>query len=85
MFYSKAMNRTYRNEAVAVRAERRSAKARAARRAVGGDCASLREQWELAGGDASECPFGDDYAGPFLDWDGDEWLIRLPMPAKELL
>ena len=89
MFYSKAMNRSYQNAAAAVRAERRSvkakAKAKAERRSVGSDYAALREQWELAGGNAGECPFGEDYAGPSLDWDGNEWLIRSHLPAKELL
>ena len=34
-----------------------------------------RAAWEDAGGDASECPFGEDYTGPRLLWENDEWII----------
>lgn len=42
---------------------------------VGKDYEAIREQWELAGGDASQCPFGDEYTGPYLCWEGSEPVI----------
>lgn len=30
----------------------------------------LRSEWEMAGGDESQCPFGDDYVGPTVCWVG---------------
>ncbi len=35
----------------------------------GRDYQWMRAQWEEAGGDASQCPFGPDYKGPALGWD----------------
>ena len=42
---------------------------------VGEDYEAMREQWELAGGDASQCPFGDEYTGPYLCWEDGEPVI----------
>ena len=42
---------------------------------VGREYEWLRAEWEDAGGDSSECPFGEDYAGPRLLWENDEWII----------
>lgn len=42
---------------------------------VGKEYEWLRAEWEDAGGDSSECPFGEDYAGPILLWENDEWII----------
>lgn len=42
---------------------------------VGKDYEWSRAEWEDAGGDSSECPFGEDYAGPRLLWDNGEWII----------
>lgn len=42
---------------------------------VGREYEWLRAEWEDAGGDSSECPFGEDYAGPRLLWENDEWVI----------
>ncbi len=67
----------YRNKAIAKKAESRRAKDCAPKTIVGEHYEAMRAQWELAGGDSSQCPFGDDYSGPFLDWDGDEAVIRV--------
>jgi uncharacterized protein (DUF3820 family) len=42
---------------------------------VGEHYEAMREQWELAGGDATQCPFGDEYTGPYLCWEGSEPVI----------
>lgn len=42
---------------------------------VGEDYEAIREQWELAGGDATQCPFGDEYTGPHLCWEDGEPVI----------
>lgn len=55
----------------------RNAQLKAGKQIVGEHYAAMREQWELAGGDASQCPFADDYLGPFIDWEGSEPVIRV--------
>ena len=78
----KKQKKFYRNKDVAKRAESRRAKDCAPRTIVGEHYEAMREQWELAGGDSSQCPFGDDYSGPFLGWDGDEAVIRMNLREK---
>ena len=74
----KKWKKPYKNEAAAKRAAENRARDTADKHIVGRDYAAMREQWELAGGDASQCPFGEDYSGPFLDWEGSEPVIRVP-------
>ena len=36
----------------------------------------LRDEWELAGGNLEDCPFGEDYEGPSLCWrDGKPMIV----------
>ena len=59
-----------------INAEKKKTKCKASGTAtVGEHYEAMREQWEIAGGDASQCPFGDEYNGPFLSWEGDEPVI----------
>ena len=74
----------YRNKATAKRAESRRAKDCAPKTIVGEHYEAMRAQWELSGGDSSQCPFGDDYSGPFLDWDGNEAVIRVNLSVENV-
>jgi len=43
---------------------------------VGSDYQRLRDEWELAGGDEHDPPFGEDYEGPSLCWrDGKPMIV----------
>lgn len=42
---------------------------------VGSDYERLSNDFEMAGGDTEACPFGDDYEGPTLCWQGGKPLI----------
>jgi hypothetical protein len=37
---------------------------------VGSEYERLCQEFDLLDGDESECPFGDDYMGPTIRWDG---------------
>lgn len=41
----------------------------------GRDYSMLRDEWELAGGNAEDCPFGEEYEGPSLCWQGGKPII----------
>lgn len=38
-----------------------------------------RSEWEDAGGDAGQCPFGEDYVGPELRWEDGQPVIFCPV------
>jgi hypothetical protein len=42
---------------------------------VGDDYQRLRNDFEMAGGDPEGCPFGEDYEGPSLCWQGGKPMI----------
>ena len=46
---------------------------------VGQDYEWARSEWEDAGGDASQCPFGEDYVGPELRWENGQPIIFCPV------
>lgn len=65
-----------RNELKGLPKEKKKTKCKASGSVtVGEDYEAMREQWELAGGDATQCPFGDEYTGPHLCWEDGEPVI----------
>ena len=50
----------------------------------GEDYQRLRDEWELAGGVDTDCPFGEDYCGPTVCWSGGKPVVVMSEFSREI-